>query len=62
MSYPVDTAYRGFIIRQHDPAYQTNSFQGFDTNGNAITLLNATADQVKVIIDERLKKGSGRYG
>ena len=61
MGYPADTAYRAFIFRHHHTAYQANSFQGFDINGNAITLLNATADQVKVLIDQRLDQGSGRH-
>ncbi|WP_214512715.1 hypothetical protein [Pseudomonas brassicacearum] len=54
MSYPKDTAYRGYIIREHDPAYQAYSFQGFDTSGNSVTGLCQTAQHVKELIDGML--------
>ncbi|KHK65730.1 hypothetical protein [Pseudomonas frederiksbergensis] len=62
MSYPKDTPYRGYIIREHDPAYQAYSFQGFDTSGNSITMLCETAQHVKELINKMLDQpDDGRF-
>ncbi|SFB51968.1 hypothetical protein SAMN03159488_04716 [Pseudomonas sp. NFIX10] len=54
MDYPKDRPFKGYIIRQYDPAYQPydNTFQGVDSNGEPITGFCKSADEVEALINE----------
>ena len=70
MSYPKDTPYRDYTIRQVDPAYQANSFYGFpneDKKGSMFLVQTSyckSEKEVKELIDRYYanEKAGGRYG
>ncbi|MBT2340056.1 MULTISPECIES: hypothetical protein [Pseudomonas] len=60
MDYPKDRPFKGYIIRQHDPAYQLydNTFQGLDSNKEPITGFCKTAEEVEALIIEYINDES----
>lgn len=50
MSYPEKTEYQGYLIYKHDPAYQANSYQVFDKQGNSVSLLCKTKEEAEQLI------------
>lgn len=70
MSYPKDTPYRDYTIRQVDPAHSVNPFYGFpneNVKDNLLlvkTMYCKSEEEVKRVIDQCYanEKAGGRYG
>lgn len=59
MSYPKDTPYgpnNDYIIREYDPAYQANPFQGLDKNHQPVTLFCKDREEAKLLIEEWIRQ------
>lgn len=56
MDYPIDTEYKGFIVRQHDTQYQKNTFQGCYLNGQSFTQFSETWEEIERAIDRMIRQ------